>query len=212
MPTIIAISGFSSNSGKTTLLCELLRAFPGWEAIKITRGHYRSCGKDPQACCVSDLLRDEPVIYSGREQTDAPGKDTGRYWEAGAANVHWVIATENQVEAGIKEALSRVQATGVLVEGTSFLKFIEAHFIALVARADGGPIKPSARRVLAMAHGLYLSGEADHLTARQKLTEWIANSPQPDLIEALPLYVHDDLPSLITHLQTIHALTQALTT
>ena len=33
-PTTVAISGFSSNAGKTTLACELLRAFPGWEAIK----------------------------------------------------------------------------------------------------------------------------------------------------------------------------------
>src|SRR5437016_385001 len=125
-PTIIAISGFSSNSGKTTLLCELLRGLPGWEAIKLTRGHYRSCGKDPHACCVSHLLSDIPVIYSGREQTYATGKDTGRYWDAGASNVHWVIATESQVEAGIKQALSRVEAAGVLIEGNSFLKFIAA--------------------------------------------------------------------------------------
>ena len=83
--TKVAISGFSSEVGKTTLLCELLRAFPGWEAIKMTRGHYRSCGKDPHACCVSHLLGDAPVIRSGHAQTFAPGKDTGRYWDAGAS-------------------------------------------------------------------------------------------------------------------------------
>jgi uridine kinase len=44
-PTIVAVSGLSSNTGKTTLVCELLRRLPGWEAIKLTRGHYRSCGK-----------------------------------------------------------------------------------------------------------------------------------------------------------------------
>ena len=41
-PIIIGIGGFTSNVGKTTLLCELLKAFPGWEAIKTTRGHYRA--------------------------------------------------------------------------------------------------------------------------------------------------------------------------
>jgi hypothetical protein len=55
-PTIIAVGGFTSEVGKTTLVCDLLRAFPGWEAIKTTRGHYPSCGKDPNACCVSHLL------------------------------------------------------------------------------------------------------------------------------------------------------------
>ena len=46
-----------------------IKAFPGWEAIKSTRGHYRSCGKDPAACCVSHLLSDHPLVRSGRDQT-----------------------------------------------------------------------------------------------------------------------------------------------
>src|ERR1700741_4796791 len=116
-PVIIGVGGFASDVGKTTLMCELLKAFPGWEAIKTTRGHYRSCGKDPHSCCVSHLLSDHPIVYSGREETYTAGKDTGRYWDAGAANVHWVIATDEQVEQGIREALGRVRTRGVFVEG-----------------------------------------------------------------------------------------------
>ena len=116
-PIIVAISGLSSNTGKTTLACELLRRLPGWEAIKLTRGHYRSCGKDPNGCCVSDLLREEPLIRSGREANYEFGKDTGRFWDAGATNVHWVIVGEDQVEQGINRALTQVQAEGVIVEG-----------------------------------------------------------------------------------------------
>ncbi|HEY6047347.1 MAG TPA: hypothetical protein VIU65_12135, partial [Pyrinomonadaceae bacterium] len=97
-PMIVAVSGLSSNTGKTTLACELLARLPGWEAIKLTRGHYRSCGKDPNGCCVSELIRDEPLIRSGREANYESGKDTGRFWDAGAANVHWVIVGEDQVE------------------------------------------------------------------------------------------------------------------
>ena len=38
--TTVGIGGFSSDAGKTTLMCELLGALgPGWEAVKITRGH-----------------------------------------------------------------------------------------------------------------------------------------------------------------------------
>jgi len=144
--TTVAIGGFSSEVGKTTLLCHLLKAFPGWEAIKLTRGHYRSCGKDPHACCVSHLLSDEPIVRSGREQTYAPGKDTGRSWEAGAANVHGVIITDGQVSQGINEALDRVQAPGVLIEGNSFLRFVEVDFAVMVAWVDEVKIKASARR------------------------------------------------------------------
>src|SRR5689334_5728339 len=123
-PIIIAVSGLSSNVGKTTLVCELLQRLPGWEAIKLTRGHYRSCGRDPLSCCVSGLLSAEPLVLSGREANYEAGKDTGRFWEAGASNVHWVIVTDEQVEAGIDEALSRVKAGGVIVEGNSFLEYI----------------------------------------------------------------------------------------
>src|ERR687884_1265505 len=130
-PTIIAVGGFTSNSGKTGLVCELLRAFPGWEAVKVSRGHYRSCGRDPHACCVAPLLGEEPVVRSGRAETYAPGKDTGRYWDAGATNVHWLIATDAQVERGITEALARVRAPGVLVEGNSFLPFLRADFVVM---------------------------------------------------------------------------------
>ena len=61
-PLVIGIGGYTSDVGKTTLMCELLAAFPGWEAIKTTRGHYRSCGKDPHACCVSHLLAAQPSV------------------------------------------------------------------------------------------------------------------------------------------------------
>jgi len=157
-PLVIGIGGYTSDVGKTTLVCELLAAFPGWEAIKTTRGHYRSCGKDPHACCVSHLLSSEPLVRSGREETYALGKDTGRYWDAGAANVHWLIATDEQVEPGIREALSRVAAEGVFVEGNSFAHFVEVDFFVMVRRADDAKIKKSAKQVLDRADVMYVSG------------------------------------------------------
>jgi molybdopterin-guanine dinucleotide biosynthesis protein len=205
-PITVAVSGFSSEVGKTTLLCELLRAFPGWEAIKMTRGHYRSCGKDPHACCVSHLLGDEPVIRSGRAQTFAPGKDTGRYWDAGASNVHWVIVTDSQVGRGIKSALERVQAPGVLIEGNSFLKFIDADFTVMVARAEGGKLKASARRALPKSSALYLfESEGETLTVRERFALWSEVSADKNLISALPVFTRDTLPQLVSRIREIHS-------
>ena len=157
-PLVVGIGGYTSDVGKTTLVCELLEAFPGWEAIKTTRGHYRSCGKDPHACCVSHLLSSEPLVRSGREATYAVGKDTGRYWDAGAANVHWLIATDEQIEPGIREALSRVQTEGVFVEGNSFAQFVDVDFFVMVRRDDEAKIKKSAKSVLDRADLVYVSG------------------------------------------------------
>ena len=195
---VIVIAGTSSNTGKTTLLCDLLRELSrgeSWEAIKLTRGHYRSCGKDPHACCVSHLLNDQPVIRSGRAETYAAGKDTGRYWDAGASNVHWVIVTDSQVEQGIRQALERVKSGGVLIEGTSVLRFVNADFAVMVARADQADqtgrmkIKPSARRALSegLIDAIYFSGDG----------EVFSPEAPPEWIGAAPVYTNRDLPRLI---------------
>ena len=147
----MGVGGYTSNVGKTTLMCELLRAFPGWEAIKTTRGHYRSCGKDPHACCVSHLLGEEPLIRSGRKETYEAGKDTGRYWEAGASNVHWVIATDSQLEQGIQLALARVETAGVFVEGNTFAEYVQTDCMFMVRRVDDQRIKKSAKKLIERA-------------------------------------------------------------
>jgi molybdopterin-guanine dinucleotide biosynthesis protein len=164
-PIVIGVGGFASNVGKTTLVCELLRAFPGSEAIKTTRGHYRSCGKDPHACCVSHLLGEEPLVRSGRDETYERGKDTGRYWDAGAANVHWVVATDAQLGKGFQRALERVQSPGVFVEGNSFAESVQPTCMLMVRRADDARIKKSARSVITKTTPLYVSNIYDELPA-----------------------------------------------
>jgi molybdopterin-guanine dinucleotide biosynthesis protein len=205
LPFIVAVCGLSSNTGKTTLACELLARLPGWEAIKVTRGHYRSCGKDPNGCCVSDLIRDEPLIRSGREANYESGKDTGRFWDAGATNVHWVIVGEEQVEAGIKQALSRVTSAGVVVEGNSFLDFVAADFAIICARAGENRVKGSARRTLARANALYLSrlDECERETALQRFARW-RDSLTTDLDSGeIAIATREDIPDLIAKIESI---------
>ncbi len=174
-PRIIAVGGFSSNCGKTTTVCRLLAALPGWEAIKVTKGHFRSCGKDPHACCVSHLLEDAPVVRSGRDENFAEGKDTARYWEAGAANVHWVIATKAAVDEGVAMALERVSpdAAGVIVEGTSVIRSLDAELSIVCATAEQPEIKASAAAVLSLADAILVFGSrrsAEALAVEHRLT------------------------------------------
>jgi len=185
-PIVIGVGGFSSNVGKTTLLCEFLKVFPGWEAIKTTRGHYRSCGKDPHACCVSHLLGAEPLVRSGRKETYDAGKDTARYWDAGASNVHWLIATDSQIEKGIKEALARVKSPGVLVEGNSFSQFVHTDYFVMVRQAGNSKMKSSARRIVDQASAIYVSDAGTDI-------------PSP---QGIPLFSQSDLTALIEHVRT----------
>jgi hypothetical protein len=197
-PTIVAVGGLTSNTGKTTLVCELLRGLPGWEAIKLSRGHYRSCGKDPHACCVSPLLGEEPVVRSGRAETYAPGKDTGRYWDAGASDVHWAIVTDRQVGEGLRTALGRVKAGGVLIEGNSLLRHFEPDFFIMVARPDLLRIKPTARRALPKASALYVSGETADAALAARFREWQGREGISDIVSRLPVYARVDVPRLVS--------------
>jgi molybdopterin-guanine dinucleotide biosynthesis protein len=206
-PIVVAVSGFSSNVGKTTLVCELLHHLPGWEAIKLTRGHYRSCGRDPLGCCVSDLLRAEPVIRSGREANYEAGKDTGHFWDAGASNVHWVIVKDDQVEHGINEALTRVKAEGVIVEGNSFLDYVAADLAVMCARSEGGKVKPSARRALMKSNVLYLSSlDADGVAVREQFEEWRAGLNIDLNFNGLPVFTREDLSQLLSRILFIRYL------
>ncbi|HLL77103.1 MAG TPA: hypothetical protein VK421_17755 [Pyrinomonadaceae bacterium] len=202
-PTTVAVGGFTSNSGKTTVVCELLRAFAGWEAIKMSRGHYRSCGKDPRACCVSPLLGSEPTVRSGRAETYVPGKDTGRYWDAGASNVHWAVVTDAQVGRGFEMALARVRAPGVFVEGNSFLRHAGADFVLMVARSgEEFKIKPTARRVLPKVSAFYLFGASgdEARESRERFDEWRARLSD---VASVPVYTRDELPLLVERIDAI---------
>ncbi|HJX92928.1 MAG TPA: hypothetical protein VJ372_20700 [Pyrinomonadaceae bacterium] len=206
MCTKVAIAGVSSEVGKTTLLCELLREFPGWEAIKMTRGHYRSCGKDPHACCVSHLLGDEPLIRSGFQQTYASDKDTGRYWDAGAANVHWVIVTDDQVQRGIQLALERIKAPGVLIEGNSFLRFVNVDFTVLVASDQTAKIKGSTRWAIQKTSALYVPKRSDATNPLSEITNQLGTRfPFPNPTQMVPVYSTSHFPKLVTQVRSIHS-------
>jgi len=203
-PKIIAVSGFSSNVGKTTLVCDLLKALPEWEAIKVSRGHYRSCGKDPEACCVSDLLRDEAVVRSGRSANYQVGKDTGRFWDAGAPNVHWVIVDDHQVEQGVNEALSRVESKGVIIEGNAFLEYIDPDFAIMCARAEGGTIKSSARATLSKCDALFLTSLGNgHEDARRQFAQWHGQLPVTIGVERLQIFTTAEFSQLVQLIQRV---------
>lgn len=208
-PTIVAVGGFTSQVGKTTLMCDLLRAFPGWEAIKTTRGHYRSCGKDPHACCVSDLLEEKPVIRSGRELTYTSGKDTGRYWEAGAGNVHWVIATDGQVEDGIKNAVGRVEANGVLIEGNSFTKFIHPDYFVMVLRPDDLKIKATAKSALSEVSAFYMSGKTGG-DDKGVLDAFLAKSNLGTLAATTPVFTANEFTHLVAQIAKTNLRSQLI--
>jgi hypothetical protein len=153
------------------------------------------------------LLRDEAVVRSGREGNYEPGKDTGRFWDAGAANVHWVIVKDDQVGQGIAEALSRVSAPGVVIEGNSFLEYVEADLAIMCARSEGGKIKSSARDALAKTDVFYLSSlSQDMIHARDEFEHWRSQLPIDLNLDHLPISTYEDIGELIRQIKTARSI------
>ena len=73
--------------------------------------------------------------------------------------MHWVIATNEQVGAGIRNAVDRVKARGAIVEGNSFVEYVRPDVFIMVARADDLKSKASARRALSNVSAYYFSGD-----------------------------------------------------
>jgi molybdopterin-guanine dinucleotide biosynthesis protein len=201
-PTIVSISGFSSDVGKTTVLGNLLGLFNGWEAIKVTRGHYRSCGKDPDACCVSGMLSDHPLVLSEPAETREAGKDTARFWNAGAAMVHWVIASDEQVREGVNIALSRVEREGVLIEGGSFLKYIAADYSIMVARSPIRDIKSSAVRVMPKMNAIYVNRSEPDASIVDELRARLLS--RGAVVTNTPVFFERDLSLIAEEIMQIH--------
>lgn len=201
----MGVGGFASDVGKTELMCALLRCLPGWEAIKTTRGHYRSCGKDPEACCVSHLLGPEPIVRSGRAANYTLGKDTARYWDAGARSVHWVIGTDTQIGTGVERALDRVESEGVLIEGNTFRRSVQTDYFIMVVRPDRVKPKSSARKVLADASALYISSDGEDVEQIKK--NWRAHKGV-SWQSPMKVYSKADLPELVALLGSLCRVVQ----
>lgn len=103
------------------------------------------------------------MVRSGRAETYESGKDTGRFWDAGATNVHWVIATDTQLGKGIQQAMQRVKARLVFVEGNSFSEFVKTDCMLLVRGAVDQRIKKSAKKIIEKATAIEVTNIYDEL-------------------------------------------------
>jgi hypothetical protein len=148
------------------------------------------------------MLRDEAIVLSDRRQTYIAGKDTGRYWDAGAGMVHWVIGTDEQIEAGIKTALSRVKSAGVFVEGGSFLKYIKADYSVMVTSPTAKDIKSSAVRVMPRMNAMVINRtEPDDVVILEIQSRLMKRGIA---LKEIPIYFERDLKVIADEVRRLH--------
>jgi len=122
---IVVVSGSKSGVGKTYVAQELLRHLSDWSALKVTVSrksgcpHERGCGICPEIKEPFYIIKDAAIINQA-------GKDTAKLKIAGAKEVIWLKAKPEGLKAGLDKALLEFSdCDGVVIEGTSVLKFIK---------------------------------------------------------------------------------------
>lgn len=144
---IITVSGAHSGVGKTALIERLLKDLKGWSALKVTVSHNGSCPKG-KPCGACDGLESKFSIVTDKVSIEEKGKDTQRFKAAGALKVFWLKARPDGLRQGLNEILYRLKnAKGVIIEGTSILKYIRPDLAILVKNKDS-VLKPSAVKAL----------------------------------------------------------------
>jgi len=96
------------------------------------------------------------------------------------------------------EALSRVEADGVIVEGNSFLEYVTTDLAIMCARSEGRTTKASARKALARSDLIYLSSlDATAAYAKEQFEEFCTGLSLSLDLRSLPIITDEDLPSLL---------------
>ncbi|HUS04970.1 MAG TPA: hypothetical protein VMZ52_01650 [Bryobacteraceae bacterium] len=123
---IVVVGGQSRNIGKTSAVCEIIRATPDreWIASKISsHGH----GADLRS----------PVVF--QETAAGPGTDSGRFLEAGASQALWIRCAGGQ----LPEALARIPAGNWILESNMAVSVVAPDVIVFLTDSSIADCKPS---------------------------------------------------------------------
>lgn len=125
MKTIV-VSGEASGVGKTYMAQQLLTSLKNWSALKVTVSRDGACPHNDRSCGICPQIKAPFYIIKDENTINQKGKDTARLKESGAKEVIWLKARPEGLKQGLENALLEFSdCEGVIIEGTSVLKFIK---------------------------------------------------------------------------------------
>jgi len=203
---VLIVGGHSRNTGKSSLVVDIIRAFPdaAWTAVKITQyGH--------DICSVSGEERDRaPADHSfalDEEHSRANRTDSSRFLVAGAVHSYWLRTQQDQLAVALPAlhaALSSAQ--NVIIESNTLLRYLTPALYLVVLDPSQADFKVSARQFL---------DRADAFVLRHPLLAPDAVWPDvaPSLILRKPQFFQplgQPLPSELTAFVSVRLWPQAL--
>lgn len=152
----LTIGGHSRSVGKTSLVCDILRAFPSipWTAVKITQFGHGVCSVNGESCACA---ADEHTVALTEEHDRSGHSDTSRFLLAGASRSFWLRTKQGRLASGLpllRDALA--QSTHAILESNSLLQFLRPDLYLVVLNPSQPDFKDSARQFLDRADAFLL--------------------------------------------------------
>lgn len=149
----ILVGGQAKNIGKTTLVCNVIAAFPRlcWNAVKITDHRHDATG------C---KLRIESRSWSIWEQaTAAVESDTSRFLRSGAQRA-WLVRAEDDALEEAFVSLQKMLPSGinVIVESNRLGRVFDPDLFLLIVDTARPEFKASAQQQLEKVDAILLAG------------------------------------------------------
>lgn len=183
MKTLV-IGGHSREIGKTSLVVDLIGAFPdaAWTAVKITQYGHGVCSINGADCGCAPA--EHP--FSLDEDRDLSNRtDTSRFLVAGAARALWLRTKQGRLAEAMPIFREALRGAGnVIIESNSLLQLLRPDLYLVVLDAAQPDFKDSARRFLDLADACVLRSPLDH--SPRASSDWPAALRR--LIEPKPLF------------------------
>lgn len=190
---VLVIGGHSRSVGKTSLVVDLIRAFPhaAWTAVKITQYGHGVCSVHGEPC---DCTPREHAVALDEERDRSDRTDTSRFLVAGACRALWLRTPQGELAGGmplLREALAGVE--NVIVESNAILQLIRPELYIVVLDASQPDFKATARRYIDRANAYVLRSSlsqpswpgvpSGHFESRPAFLQPLGQPLQPDLLE-----------------------------
>jgi hypothetical protein len=164
---LVVVGGQCRKVGKTSLVVDLIRAFPRarWTAVKITPYTDGGCPVRGSRCKCAPNRH----TFAIREEKDRSGEsDTSRFLVAGAERALWVQSKEGRVTDALALLATKLSKAGnVIVESDSLTKLWKPDLYLIVLDSRRDDFKASARSALRVADAFVRRSPADGSRARK---------------------------------------------
>lgn len=153
---ILVVGGHTRSVGKTSLVVDLIRAFPeaGWTAVKITQYGHGVCSVNGENC---GCAPGEHTVALDEERDRSERTDTSRFLVAGAARSLWLRAKQGRLAEALPLLGPELTGAGnVILESNTVLQFLRPVLYLVVLDPRQADFKPSARKALDRADALVL--------------------------------------------------------